>query len=43
MANQMHNKLVKMRTEALSKRGVIPKITIDRATEERLRALGYTK
>jgi hypothetical protein len=28
---------------ALEKKGTIPQITIDRATEERLRALGYTK
>ena len=43
MADLMGNKLLEMRTHALSKKGVIPQLTIDRATEERLRSLGYTK
>jgi arylsulfatase A-like enzyme len=43
MADKMKNDLLEVRARALSKKGVIPKLAIDRATEERLRALGYTK
>jgi arylsulfatase A-like enzyme len=42
-ATEMHTKLHEMLAHALSKKGVIPQLTIDRATEERLRSLGYTK
>ena len=43
LADEMRTKLIEMRTYALSKKGIIPQLTIDRATEERLRSLGYTK
>jgi arylsulfatase A-like enzyme len=43
IAQTMRDNLIQIRTRALSKKGVVPELTIDQATEERLRALGYTK
>jgi len=40
---QMRNLLMDVRAKALAQKGVIPQMAIDQATEERLRALGYTK
>jgi len=42
-AAEMRNRLLEVRGKALAQKGVIPQLAIDRATEERLRALGYTK
>ena len=43
MAEEMQGTLLELQEQALSRKGSIPQLTIDRATEERLRALGYTK
>jgi arylsulfatase A-like enzyme len=43
VAEEMQGTLLEVQAQALSRKGSIPQLTIDRATEERLRALGYTK
>ncbi len=43
IAQDMGGMLQDILNRAMEKKGTIPQITIDRATEERLRALGYTK